>query len=103
MVNPACLILGDNIFFGRDCPRSCANAAALTTGAIVFAYPVRDPERYGVMEFDEQRQSHQPGRKTGPTPLTIMPFPDCISMMTAWWDLPNPQALASAVRSRSPT
>jgi len=48
-----CLILGDNIFFGHGLPQVLRSAAGQETGAIVFAYPVRDPERYGVVEFDE--------------------------------------------------
>jgi len=47
-----CLILGDNIFFGASLPEKLQAASRLTTGAIVFAYQVRDPERYGVVEFD---------------------------------------------------
>ena len=50
---PACLILGDNIFFGHNLPEILKRAATLTEGALIFAYPVRDPERYGVAEFDE--------------------------------------------------
>jgi len=50
---PTCLILGDNIFFGQGLPEKLRASAQLTSGAIVFAYPVRDPERYGVVEFDE--------------------------------------------------
>lgn len=49
-----CLILGDNIFFGHGMPESLRRAAELQTGAMIFAYPVRDPERYGVVEFDQQ-------------------------------------------------
>jgi len=49
----ACLILGDNIFFGHGMPEILREAAQLKEGAVVFAYPVRDPERYGVVEFDE--------------------------------------------------
>jgi glucose-1-phosphate thymidylyltransferase len=48
-----CLILGDNIFFGHGMPESLRRASKLETGALIFAYPVRDPERYGVVEFDQ--------------------------------------------------
>lgn len=51
---PVCLILGDNIFFGHGLPDKLRAAAQLREGALVFAYPVRDPERYGVIEFDER-------------------------------------------------
>ena len=47
-----CLILGDNIFFGHGLPDKLHAAAKLTEGALIFAYPVRDPQRYGVVEFD---------------------------------------------------
>lgn len=52
--NPACLILGDNIFFGHGLSDQVRQAAELKEGAVIFAYPVRDPERYGVVDFDEQ-------------------------------------------------
>jgi glucose-1-phosphate thymidylyltransferase len=48
-----CLILGDNIFFGQDIPDKLRAAVNLKEGATIFAYPVRDPERYGIVEFDE--------------------------------------------------
>lgn len=48
-----CLILGDNIFFGTGLPERLSQAAKMSHGATIFAYPVRDPERYGVVEFDE--------------------------------------------------
>ena len=47
-----CLILGDNIFFGHNLPGILQRAALLEEGAIIFAYSVKDPERYGVVEFD---------------------------------------------------
>ncbi len=50
---PVSLILGDNIFFGHGLPDSLRRASELQRGAMIFAYPVRDPERYGVVEFDE--------------------------------------------------
>jgi glucose-1-phosphate thymidylyltransferase len=49
---PSALILGDNIFYGHDLSSMLQKAAARDEGATVFAYPVNDPERYGVAEFD---------------------------------------------------
>jgi glucose-1-phosphate thymidylyltransferase len=50
--DPSCLILGDNIFHGHDLAGALKAAASGTRGATVFAYPVTDPQRYGVVEFD---------------------------------------------------
>jgi glucose-1-phosphate thymidylyltransferase len=50
---PACLVLGDNIFFGHGFVESLQHAASRERGATVFGYRVKDPERYGVVEFDE--------------------------------------------------
>ena len=47
------LVLGDNIFYGMHFTKLLKKAVSRTTGATIFAYPVRDPERYGVVEFDE--------------------------------------------------
>ncbi|MEO5701155.1 MAG: glucose-1-phosphate thymidylyltransferase RfbA [Casimicrobiaceae bacterium] len=49
---PSALVLGDNIFYGHDLQGLLGGASARTDGATVFAYPVADPERYGVAEFD---------------------------------------------------
>jgi len=51
--HPSALVLGDNIFYGNDLVKQLHSADARTDGASVFAYHVHDPERYGVVEFDE--------------------------------------------------
>jgi len=51
---PACLILGDNLFYGHGLTETIQEAATLQKGARIFAYRVRDPERYGVVEFDSR-------------------------------------------------
>jgi len=52
--DPVALVLGDNIFYGSDLSAELRRAAAQPSGATVFAYQVRDPERYGVVEFDRE-------------------------------------------------
>jgi glucose-1-phosphate thymidylyltransferase len=52
--SPVCMILGDNIFYGHGFGKILTNTATLQTGAVVFGYYVNDPERYGVVEFDDQ-------------------------------------------------
>lgn len=49
-----CLILGDNIFFGHGLSELLKRAASLQSGGLVFGYPVSDPERYGVVDFDKE-------------------------------------------------
>jgi len=53
---PSCLILGDNIFYGHGLTALVRAAATLKTGARIFAYRVRDPERYGVVEFNSENK-----------------------------------------------
>jgi glucose-1-phosphate thymidylyltransferase len=54
--DPVCLVLGDNIFFGQGFRPMLQNAAGRKRGATVFGYHVKDPERFGVVEFDENRR-----------------------------------------------
>lgn len=55
--SPCCLILGDNIFYGHGFTPILRRSAAITNGAVVFGYQVKDPERFGVIEFDENRKA----------------------------------------------
>ncbi|MCK6375357.1 MAG: glucose-1-phosphate thymidylyltransferase RfbA [Zoogloea sp.] len=55
--NPSALVLGDNLFYGHDFASGLRAASARADGATVFAYPVHDPERYGVVEFDDKGQA----------------------------------------------
>ncbi|MDO8349935.1 MAG: glucose-1-phosphate thymidylyltransferase RfbA [Gallionella sp.] len=55
--DPSALVLGDNIFYGHDFQQQLRNAAQRKQGASVFAYHVRDPERYGVVEFNKDGQA----------------------------------------------
>jgi glucose-1-phosphate thymidylyltransferase len=71
---PVALILGDNIFFGHGLLETLRESSKLTHGAEIFGYPVRDPERYGVLEFDrngkvigiEEKPSHPKSRYVVP-------------------------------------
>jgi len=54
--SPVCLILGDNIFYGRGLSDILRQSAKITEGARVFGYHVRDPQRYGVVEFNENKK-----------------------------------------------
>jgi glucose-1-phosphate thymidylyltransferase len=55
--DPSALVLGDNIYYGHDLDPKLRAASARMDGATVFAYHVNDPERYGVVEFDDRRQA----------------------------------------------
>lgn len=53
--DPVCLVLGDNIFYGQGFSPKLTEASAAVTGATIFGYQVKDPERFGVVEFDAER------------------------------------------------
>lgn len=77
---PLGLILGDNIFYGHGLPDLLHTAAARRAGATVFAYRVRDPERYGVVEFDPAGRAislaEKPARPRSPYAVTGLYFYD---------------------------
>jgi len=65
---PCALVLGDNIFYGRGFSGMLKEAAAFENGAVVFAYQVRDPERYGVVVFDDAGTATEIIEKPDPAP-----------------------------------
>ena len=75
-----CLVLGDNIFHGHDLAVQVQRAAGKASGATVFAYAVRDPERYGVVEFDAKGRAvsleEKPGRPKSRYAVTGLYFYD---------------------------
>jgi glucose-1-phosphate thymidylyltransferase len=100
--SPVALILGDNIFHGHGLPELLARASNRRSGATVFGYTVRDPERYGVVELDSQGRavSIEENRKSrNPN----MPSQGCISMTTACSGLRRPSGRPRAASSRSLT
>ncbi len=81
------LILGDNIFYGQGFHHMLARAAECRPGATVFAYPVKDPERYGVVEFDDRQQGALASRRSPPGPARTGPSPGSTSTTTQVVDI----------------
>jgi glucose-1-phosphate thymidylyltransferase len=77
---PVCLVLGDNIFFGQSLGAQLEEAAKIKTGATVFGYRVKDPERYGVIEFDAKGKAisieEKPKQPKSPFAVTGLYFYD---------------------------
>ena len=96
------LALGDNIFYGAHFSDYLRSAAARETGATVFGYQVRDPERYGVVEFDANGRAGQPrGEARSRSRRTRSPA--CTSTTTRSSTSPRRSSRRRAASSRSPT
>ncbi|MBU6375169.1 MAG: glucose-1-phosphate thymidylyltransferase RfbA [Bdellovibrionales bacterium] len=78
--SPACLILGDNLFYGHEMVPMLQQASRISNGACVFGYHVHDPERYGVVEFDPQGRAlsleEKPKNPKSPWAVTGLYFYD---------------------------
>lgn len=76
----SCLVLGDNIFYGQSFTQTLKNAAARSYGATVFGYQVKDPQRFGVVAFDEQQKvvsiDEKPNNPKSPYAVTGLYFYD---------------------------
>jgi len=100
--DPAALILGDNIFYGDGMGRQLQHASERRQGADVFGYYVTDPERYGVVEFDQQAAPCT-SKKSPLNRAHITPSPACIfttTMSSNWPRRSNPR---HAANWKSPT
>ena len=80
---PSCLVLGDNIFYGHGFSEQLRRAAQHTEGATVFGYWVRDPQRYGVAEFDAEGRVIGLEEKPTKPKSNYAVTPVCISTMAA--------------------
>ena len=92
---PAALVLGDNLFHGHDLVPQLVRSNANPTGATVFAYPVSDPERYGVAEFDAQGKvlslEEKPQQPKSRYAVTGLYFYDASVVERAWQVTPSPR------------
>ena len=90
-----CLVLGDNLFHGHELMTTLRRAVGQPRGATVFAYPVHDPERYGVVEFDEARRvvslEEKPARPKSRYAVTGLYFYDAQAVEVAASLRPSPR------------
>ncbi len=85
-----CLVLGgDNIYYGQGLSQKLQRAASLDSGATIFGYQVKDPERFGVVEFDEEGGRAVPLRKSPRCQSPTMRSRVCIFTITMWFRLPG--------------
>ena len=100
--SPSCLVLGDNILHGHGLTGMLRECATQTEGAHIFGYRVRDPERYGVVEFDDNGRAlsieEKPQRPKSPSrcPASTSTAPTCVTWRRSWRPAP-------VANSRSPT
>jgi glucose-1-phosphate thymidylyltransferase len=92
---PSALVLGDNLFYGHDFAAELRAASARAEGATVFAYPVQDPERYGVVEFDVDGRAvsleEKPARPKSRYAVTGLYFYDAHAVEFARGLTPSPR------------
>ena len=100
---PSALVLGDNIFYGHDLGGRLEAAAANLDCATVFAYPVHDPERYGVVEFDASGKADQPRGEAGQAQEPLCGHRPVLLRHATSCNTPRRSSPARAASSRSPT
>ena len=101
--SPCALVLGDNIFYGHDLAKDLRQSAREAEGARVFAYPVHDPERYGVVEFDAHGTRAQHRGKAEAAEVALRGHRSVFLRQPGRRDREVAEALARAANSRSPT
>ena len=99
--SPVALILGDNLFYGNELGSIVREAAARAEGATVFGYHVRDPERYGVVSFDDAGRAVSLEEKPA-QPKSNFAVPGCTSTDPRWWLMPATCSPLPVASSRSP-
>ena len=83
--SPACLVLGDNLFYGHDFRRRSTRARTRTEGATIFGYHVSNPEAYGVVEFDAKGKRDFAGGKTPAAKIEVRRARLVFLRRTRWW------------------